>query len=225
LGLFNGMSPEVHPRALGRILSQIRFGSTLNTAASLAHPARPRRAVRGVYASHRLAPVTDLLQSIGFENGMVVHGHTADGADAMDEISILGPTSIVEFDAHSRRSYMLLPEDCGLTPGVLEDLRPHPDRNQEAVRFIRLLGGLDSPTRRDALLLNTAAILRVASPTLDWQVGIIQARKVIENGAALQKLIDWVKTQNRDPQSGMTRLLAIFQAADMPAHFNHSHRN
>ena len=35
LGLFNGMSPEIHPNALGRILSQINFGSTLNIAASL----------------------------------------------------------------------------------------------------------------------------------------------------------------------------------------------
>ncbi|MCP4672127.1 MAG: anthranilate phosphoribosyltransferase, partial [Desulfobacula sp.] len=29
VGLFNGMSPEIHPKALGRILSQINFGSTL----------------------------------------------------------------------------------------------------------------------------------------------------------------------------------------------------
>ncbi len=36
LALFNGMSPKIHPMALGRILSQISFGSTLNIAASLA---------------------------------------------------------------------------------------------------------------------------------------------------------------------------------------------
>lgn len=46
IGLFNGMSPEVHPMALGRILSQIAFGSPLNIAASLAHPAMPRIALR-----------------------------------------------------------------------------------------------------------------------------------------------------------------------------------
>ncbi|MCG8571008.1 MAG: anthranilate phosphoribosyltransferase, partial [Spirochaetes bacterium] len=38
IGLFNGMSPTVHPQALGRILSQIHFGSTLNISASLANP-------------------------------------------------------------------------------------------------------------------------------------------------------------------------------------------
>lgn len=42
IGLFNGMSPKVHPGGLGRLLSQIRFGSTLNIAASLAHPCSAR---------------------------------------------------------------------------------------------------------------------------------------------------------------------------------------
>ncbi|HSO67871.1 MAG TPA: anthranilate phosphoribosyltransferase, partial [Desulfatirhabdiaceae bacterium] len=41
IGLFNGMSAKVHPNSLARILSQIRFGSTLNIAASLASPCRP----------------------------------------------------------------------------------------------------------------------------------------------------------------------------------------
>ncbi|MEG0377746.1 MAG: anthranilate phosphoribosyltransferase, partial [Eubacterium sp.] len=33
IGIFNGMSPEVHPTALGRVLSQISFGSVLNISA------------------------------------------------------------------------------------------------------------------------------------------------------------------------------------------------
>ena len=57
LGLFNGMSAKVHPQALGRILSQISFGSPLNIAASLANPALPRKAVRGVYSREMLKPV------------------------------------------------------------------------------------------------------------------------------------------------------------------------
>ncbi|MFZ1985956.1 MAG: anthranilate phosphoribosyltransferase, partial [Desulfatitalea sp.] len=50
IGIFNGMSAQVHPNALFRILSQIRFGSTLNIAASLASPCRPTHGLRGVYA-------------------------------------------------------------------------------------------------------------------------------------------------------------------------------
>lgn len=41
IGIFNGMSGKVHPSALSRILSQIRFGTVLNIAGSLANPLCP----------------------------------------------------------------------------------------------------------------------------------------------------------------------------------------
>jgi anthranilate phosphoribosyltransferase len=47
IGLFNGMCPEIHPKAPGRILSRIHFASTLNITASLANPAMPEYGVRG----------------------------------------------------------------------------------------------------------------------------------------------------------------------------------
>ena len=74
IGLFNGMSPEVHPKALGRILSQIHFGSPLNIAASLAHPALPKIAVRGVYAQALLQPVAEVMQAIGYTDALVIYG-------------------------------------------------------------------------------------------------------------------------------------------------------
>ena len=56
IGLFNGMSPHVHPRALFRILSQMSFGSILNIAASLSNPAKPEHGVRGVYSEKMILP-------------------------------------------------------------------------------------------------------------------------------------------------------------------------
>ena len=53
IGLFNGMSARVHPRALFRILSQIRFGSTLNIAASLASRPPSARATRRLFGAPR----------------------------------------------------------------------------------------------------------------------------------------------------------------------------
>ncbi len=65
IGLFNGMSPQVHPRALARVLSQTGFGSTLNIATSLANPASPRLAVRGVYRREMVATVAEVMRAIG----------------------------------------------------------------------------------------------------------------------------------------------------------------
>ncbi|HEX5680893.1 MAG TPA: anthranilate phosphoribosyltransferase, partial [Desulfobacterales bacterium] len=92
IGLFNGMSPRVHPRALFRILSQIRFGSILNIAASLASPCRPSHAVRGVYAADLLTPVTRVMREIGYRRAMVVHGFDAERRRGMDELSTIGET-------------------------------------------------------------------------------------------------------------------------------------
>jgi len=83
IGLFNGMSPLVHPRALARILSQIRFGSTLNIAASLANPCRPSYGVRGVYSEKLVPIVKEVMKEIGYERAMVVHGFNANRQNGM----------------------------------------------------------------------------------------------------------------------------------------------
>ncbi len=78
IGLFNGTSAKVHPGGLGRILSQIRFGTTLNIAASLASPVMPSHGLRGVYSHALIDSVGEIMTAIGYERGMVVHGR-ADG--------------------------------------------------------------------------------------------------------------------------------------------------
>jgi anthranilate phosphoribosyltransferase len=110
IGLFNGMSASVHPNALGRILSQITFGSTLNIAASLANPALPKHAVRGVYAREMILPVIRVMRAIGYERAIVLYG-TIDGSDkGMDEASVCGPTHCAALDPRGEiREYTLNP--------------------------------------------------------------------------------------------------------------------
>jgi anthranilate phosphoribosyltransferase len=90
IGLFNGMSPKVHPQSLARILSQIRFGSTLNIAASLASPCRPTHALRGVYSKGIISHVSDVMKEIGYQRAIVVHGLDATNENGMDEFSTIG---------------------------------------------------------------------------------------------------------------------------------------
>jgi anthranilate phosphoribosyltransferase len=66
IGIFNGMSGKVHPQALGRILSQIRFGTVLNIAGSLANPALPSCGVRGVYSREMILPTARVMHEIGY---------------------------------------------------------------------------------------------------------------------------------------------------------------
>lgn len=216
IGIFNGMSPQVHPNALFRILSQIRFGSTLNIAASLASPCRPTHGLRGVYAEPVMDKVTELMRAIGYQRAMVVHGYDADGRAGMDEISTLGETAVREFfpDGTSR-AYRLTPEALGVKRGTYDDVAALGDVHSEAVRFLRVVSGIDHPPCIDLVSANAGAILYVAGQAPDLQAGVEAARQLIFSGRAFEKLCQWVTVQADGPGAGRERFTAIAAQAGL----------
>ncbi len=212
IGLFNGMSPEVHPNALGRILSQIAFGSPLNIAASLANPATPKRAVRGVYARDLVMPVARVMKAIGYEHALVVYGTIEGQQVGMDEASVCGTTYGAELTpAGEIRELHLRPADVGLPLHRPDDLAPAADRQQEARRFVSLIQGRTNGVRRDAVLLNAGMIFLVAGKAETIEAGVDLADATL-NGAALDTLEQWVRFQNRDPQKGLAQLKRLMAA-------------
>jgi anthranilate phosphoribosyltransferase len=196
IGLFNGMSPQVHPRALFRILSRIRFGSILNIAASLASPCRPTHAVRGVYSAELLPPVAEVMQAIGYRRAMVVHGFDAQRGHGMDEISILGETVVHEFQPNGRQdSYTLAPEDLGVQRAAFTDIAASGDLGREVNRFLKVLAGTAPSPCVDIACLNAGALLYVAGKAPDLKSGVAQSRDLVYAGQALTKLCQWVGTQ------------------------------
>ncbi len=214
------MSPAVHPGGLGRILSQIRFGSTLNIAASLANPVRPTHGVRGVYADELLGPVGDVMLEIGYEHAMVVHGYDDRREAGMDELSVVGPSLVSESRADGRRdAYTLEPEDLGLRRAALDEIAPLGDLRSEAIRFVQVLGGRGHEACCDAACLNAAAVLYVAGRAADLGDGLAQAREAVASGAALAKLEEWVATQTTGGDrrgSGEARLAGLRAEAGLP---------
>ncbi len=221
IGIFNGMSLAVHPGGLGRILSRIRFGSTLNIAASLANPVRPTHGVRGVYTDALLAPVGEVMLGIGYEHALVVHGYDDRREAGMDELSVLGPSLVNELHAGGRRdAYTVEPEDFGLRRARHGEVAPLGDLHSEAVRFIQVLGGRGHDACGDAACLNAAAVLSVAGRAADLADGLAQAREAVAGGAALAKLEEWVAAQAGDVDrriAGEGRLARLRAEAGLPA--------
>ena len=195
IGLFNGMSPAIHPSALGRILSQIRFGSTLNIAASLAHPARPTRALRGVYHPDLTERVATLMQRIGFSRALVVCGMDASSGRFMDELSPCGSTRVTTLSARSIHTDTLEPEDVGLRRCALADLLRRGSADEERERFLAALGGRGETALEDFICLNAAAIFLVMERVDSLVAGIAKARAVIASGAATARLDAWRAAQ------------------------------
>ncbi len=210
IGIFNGMSPRVHPNALFRILSQIRFGSTLNIAASLASPCRPTHALRGVYAEPVMVKVTELMRAIGYRRAMVVHGYGADGRAGMDEISTLGETAVLEFFPDgTRNAYRLTPEQMGLKRSTYGAVAALGDVHAEAVRFLRVISGIDHPACIDLVCANAGAILYVAGRARDLPSGVAEAKQLVFGGRSFEKLCRWVTVQSDASGTGRERFVAI----------------
>jgi len=215
LGLFNGMSPHIHPNALGRILSQIHFGSTLNIAASLANPALPAIGVRGVYAGEMIMPVARVMKEIGYRSAIVLHGEIEGTNLGMDEASICGKTRCARISTDSATGkgeiteFTIDPKPLGLSAQDPDTLKPHPRLEKEAARFAALLANREEGPRKDAAILNAGLIFLAAGKTDTLDQGIQQAAVLLEKGKAFGTLENWVASQNTEPEKGLSTLHAL----------------
>lgn len=214
IGLFNGMSAKVHPGGLGRILSQIRFGTTFNIAASLANPAQPTHGVRGVYSESLVPTVSDIMAAIGYSRGMVVFGQADGHAGGMDELSVCGPTTVCEFSGQSAKtSYTLRPEDVGLQTIPFDEIAATGDLIAERRRFLGVLTGKGYQGCIDFTCLNAGAALYIGEKAETVTKGVGMAKEAIASGAAIAKLQRWVAVQSGNPEQSLARLHSELRTA------------
>lgn len=207
IGIFNGMSGKVHPQALYRILSQIRFGTVLNIAGSLANPAQPSYGVRGVYSREMVLPIARAMSEIGYKRALVMHGRSADDARGMDELSTLGPSAVAELTEDGEiREFTLSAEELGLKRGDEASILYRQDRTAEAISILRLLSGKDSGHRREIVCLNAAPLLYITGHAGSLREGAEKARDLLDSDKPIKLLRAWVKQQNSSPAERLERL-------------------
>lgn len=217
LGLFNGTSRAVHPHGLFRILPQIRFGTTLHLAGSLASPVQATLGVRGVFSADMVETVARVMAEIGYRQASVCHGLNREGGPAMDEASNLGPTAVCRLRENGLlERYTFLPEDVGLKRGRPEELLSSGRPEEEATRLVRLLSGRENGSRLDAICLNASPMFLLAGRVADFHAGIELSRELIHSGKALIRLEHWVACQNRTPETGLDKLARIMAGAGLP---------
>lgn len=197
LGLFNGMSPKVHPQGLARILGELNFGTVLNIAASLANPAAPKIGIRGVYDPGMIDSTAEIMRCMGYEKILVFHGMIGEDDPGMDEISLCGKTLYTHVDEQGRiERDAFYPEDFGLKTCAPELLLSSGDAETEARRLITILSSKGSKAERDIVIFNAAAILWLAGLASDLQAGIKQAEASLDSGKAYGQLEKWVMAQS-----------------------------
>lgn len=208
LGLFNGMSPLVHPTALARILGELSFGTILNTAASLANPADPVYGIRGVGNPNMVETTADIMKSIGYQRVLVLHGHVGENEPGIDEASTMGRTVYTQIDEKgNKHNGSFHPEELGLQRAKPEDLATTGNPQTEAGRLAAILAGEGNGPQTDIVILNAAMILLTTQIAENPGNAIKAARESIENGTAYSKLEEWVCTQSHQSAEEASRHL------------------
>ncbi|TMF88044.1 MAG: anthranilate phosphoribosyltransferase [Chloroflexi bacterium] len=159
--------------------------TVFNILGPLCNPAGASRQALGVADGALAATMAEVLARLGVERALVFHAE-----DGMDELSTVAPSTVIEINADERREYRLDPGELGLRAASAADVRGG-DAAENAAIARDVLSGAGGP-RRDIVLLNAAAALRVAGLAGDWQEGMAAAAEAIDSGKAAATLERWV---------------------------------
>ena len=175
---------------VGPIRKELGIRTVFNILGPLTNPASPNMHLLGVYDASLVEPLARVLTSLGVKSGMVVYG-----TDKLDEISASAPTLVCEFRDGNYKTYTITPEQFGFTSCKKEDLVGGTPTENAAITLGILKGG-DKGPKRNAVLLNAGAALYIAGKADSFENGIKLAGELIDNGAALAKLEEFIKESN-----------------------------
>lgn len=161
----------------------------LNILGPLTNPAGATVQVVGVYDEGLTELLAKVLVRLGTQHCFLVHG-----MDGLDEVTLTDRTHISEGKAGVVSSYFLEPGDFGLSRVRLRDLAG--GTAEENAHILReVLQGRRGP-KRDVVCMNAAPALVAGRKARTLQEGYELAGRVIESGAAmdkLEKLIEFTK--------------------------------
>ena len=173
------------------IRKELGIRTVFNILGPLSNPAGANMELMGVYDQSLVEPLARVMANLGVDRGMVVYGQ-----DSLDEISMCTPTSVCEIRDGKFTSYEITPEQFGyercekgaLTGGT-------PAENAEITKAI--LKGEEKGPKRQAVCLNAGAALYIAGKAASIEEGVKLAESLIDSGAALKKLEEFVEETNK----------------------------
>ena len=173
------------------IRKELGIRTVFNILGPLSNPAGANMELMGVYDQSLVEPLAQVMANLGVNRGMVVYGQ-----DSLDEISMCAPTSVCEIRDGKFTSYEITPEQFGyercekgaLTGGT-------PAENAEITKAI--LKGEEKGPKRQAVCLNAGAAIYIAGKAASIEEGVKLAESLIDSGAALKKLEEFVEKTNK----------------------------
>jgi anthranilate phosphoribosyltransferase len=172
-------------RHVAPIRQELGIRTIFNLLGPLSNPAKPPYQLLGIYHDAWREPIAQALKELGTKAAWVVHG-----SDGLDELTLTGPSNVTELKDGALRHFKVTPEDAGLPPASLEELKGG-SAEYNASKLLHALSGMES-AYRNAVVYNAAAALVITGKADSLKTGAAMAKDAIDSGRAhtlLQRLV------------------------------------
>jgi anthranilate phosphoribosyltransferase len=184
-------APAHHPamKHVVPVRKELAVRTIFNFLGPLTNPAGACRQLIGVSDRRFLDFVAAALGELGCEHALVVASD-----DGLDELSVSGPTHVVELRDGAISASVVTPESVGLAVSPQDAVAAGtPEKNAGIAR--RVLAG-DKGAERDLTVLNAGAAIYVGGLSDSIEGGVRLAEQAIDSGAAAEVMQRFVtKTQ------------------------------
>ena len=192
LGLCFCLAPTHHPAmaCVGPLRRSLARPTVFNLVGPLCNPAGATVQVIGVGRPSVREPLAEAARLLGAKRVLVVSGHVGtDDSQSFDEVSLFGPTDVIDITATGTARSRWTPEDFGLqtlpASAIAQLVVAGPEESAAAIRDV--LAGSRGP-RRDVVVLNAAAVLWAAGRAADKPAARALAEQAIDSAAATRLL-------------------------------------
>lgn len=192
LGFGFMFAPSHHPamKHVVPVRKELAVRTIFNFLGPLTNPAGASRQLIGVSDRRFLDIVAGALGELGCDHALVVSSD-----DGLDELSVSGPTRMVELRDGHITPHEISPESVGLSSAPQDAVAAGtPEKNAGIAR--RVLQG-DAGAERDLTVLNAGAAIYVGGGSDTIEAGVRRAEEAIDSGAARQVLERFV-TRTRE---------------------------
>jgi anthranilate phosphoribosyltransferase len=172
-------APRYHPamRHAGPVRSSLGIRTVFNFLGPLTNPAGAKLMSVGTADRRMASLMIDVLKNRGAERAFVFYGE-----DGLDELTTTGPSFIYRLRKGEVTTAEFTPEDFGVRPATLDDLKGGTaDENVEIL--LGILDGAPGP-KRDIAVVNAAPAIVVAGLADGFVEAVDLAKESIDSGGA-----------------------------------------
>lgn len=191
-------APRFHPamrHAIGA-RREIAIPTLFNLLGPLTNPAGATRQVIGVPTAHTVEPMAAVLESLGSDHALVVHGR-----EGLDEISVSGPTIVATVAGGTIAVEEIEPADLGLDTHPPEAVLGG-DAAENARITRAVLEGEGTDAQAAIVAANAGAALHVGGAAGSLKEGVTLARAIVVEGEGARALDALVELSERFAREG-----------------------